>query len=804
MKKAVKYISIFLLFVVVAGTGVAGWFYFQVRQSLPVLTGEIGIPGLASPVTIERDSIGVPTINGESRTDVARALGFLHAQERFFQMDLSRRAGAGEMAEILGSSLIEFDKERRLHRFRYHARRIVKNLSDEKQKLLLAYTEGVNSGLESLGQKPFEYLVMGQDPVLWEPEDSFLVIFAMFFNLTARQEALEEARGLLREVLPEELAEFLNPPGTEWDAPVQGTIYETPTVPGPEIFDLRGQQTVKVPAMTEPVGSNAIVEDLSRDAELYISGSNNWAVSGTRTDNGYPIVANDMHLGLSVPNTWFRARFEWRDDDNMLRAITGVTLPGMPAVVVGSNGHIAWGFTNSAGDWLDLILVETHPEDRSLYRTPDGYVPFEKTIETINVKGEDPQPFEIVSTIWGPLTTPDHKGNPRALSWLAHLETGLNFNVIDLEEAMNLEDAIQIAQRSGIPPQNFVCVDTNGNIGRIPRRKGYSGRIPTSWADGSRYWDGFLDSEEYPKIINPGTGAIWTANARIVDGEMVSKIGNGGYDLGARQKQIRDALLNLNKSSETDMLDIQLDHRALLLEQWRQFVLDLLDDDVVAGHPERARFKDYVENSWSGKASIDSVGYVLVRRYRNITFENVYGWLTRGCLEVDKDFRFNILDQWEGPLWKLVTERPMHLLNPEFKSWEQALLSFVDWTVESLEEEKAVELGQITWGRMNQTKIRHPLSQAIPFLSRWLDMPSQPLPGDSLMPRVQGPSFGSSERLAVSPGHEENGYYHMPCGQSGHPFSPYYRAGHDAWEEGLPTPFLPGETVYILQLVPVQ
>ncbi|MEJ2109445.1 MAG: penicillin acylase family protein [Acidobacteriota bacterium] len=807
MKRTIKYIAVFVFIVVLAGACGVGWFYYQVRQSLPVLAGEIDLPGLTAAITVERDSIGVPTIKGENRIDVARTLGFLHAQERFFQMDLNRRAGAGEMAELFGPALVEFDKEHRLHRFRYRSHRIVENLSDDKHKLLLAYTEGVNRGLEALGQKPFEYLVLREDPVPWKPEDSVLVIFSMFFNLTARQEAVEKTRGLLREVLPEELAEFLNPPGTEWDAPVEGSIYETPTVPGPEIFNLREGQSAIIPGRSGPLVSNFVADGHLRDSELNIYGSNNWAVSGERTDDGHPIVANDMHLGLRVPNTWYRARFEWHNDENTPHAITGVTLPGVPAVVVGSNGHIAWAFTNSGGDWVDLVRVETHPDDSGLYLTPDGYVPFDKTTETVKVKGEESQAFEIVSTVWGPLTSPDHEGNPRALRWLAHLEEGVNFNVIDLENAMNLEEAIAVARRSGIPPQNFVCVDATGNIGwtiigRIPRRIGFSGKIPTSWADGSRNWDGFLDPEEYPGIINPETEAIWTANARIVDGEMVANIGNGDYALGARQKQIRDALLNLDKADEIDMLDIQLDDRALLLERWRRLILDLLEDRTLDKSPGRADFRDYVENGWSGKASVDSVGYVLVRRYRFTAFENVYGWLTEDCRQADEDFRFDILDQWEGPLWKLVTERPVHLLDPRFESWDQALLSFIDQAIESLEEEEGIELGQVTWGRKNRTQIRHPLSQAIPFLSRWLDMPSRPLPGDALMPRVQRPSSGASERFAVSPGREEDGYMHMPCGQSGHPLSPFYRSSHEAWEEGLATPFLPGEAVYSLKVVP--
>jgi penicillin amidase len=808
MKRSIKYLSALSLIVLLAASAGAGWFYYQVRQSLPLLDGNAGIAGLTAPVDITRDALGVPTVKGENRLDIARALGFLHAQERFFQMDLLRRAAAGELAELFGPALVETDKSRRLHLFRSRARRIIENLPDDKRDLLTAYSNGVNSGIEALGQKPFEYLLLREEPAPWKPEDSILAVFAMFFDLNGRQEAIETARGMLREALPGELAEFLNPPGTEWDAPDEGPAYETPPVPGREVFDLRNRGD------TMPAGGNTFGTGKPKTAipdfeppEAYTAGSNGWAVSGARTVHGYPILANDMHLSITVPNTWYRARLQWHTHEGESRDITGVTLPGVPAMVVGSNGHIAWGFTNSCGDWMDLILVDTSPDHPGQYLTPDGYRPFDKHVETIAVKGQRPQTYEIVSTVWGPLTNPDHSGNPVALRWIAHMDNAVDLHIMDLENAQDLEEALSIANQSGIPPQNFVCVDDRGNIGwtiigRIPRRTGYSGRVPTSWADGSRHWNGFLDPQEYPRIVNPAAGAIWTANARIVDGEEAAKIGNGDLNLGARQKQIRDDLLKLDRAQEQDMLDVQLDSRALFLQRWRDLLLKLLNEDAVASHPDRAYFRDFVKDGWTGSASIDSAGYLLVRRFRNLAFRNVYGWLTRDCLEIDGSFRFEVLDQWEGPLWKLVTEQPFHLLDPRYSSWNQALLEVVDQTIESFGVKEGSELGDQTWGRRNTTRIQHPLSRAIPLLSRWLDMPARQLPGDSNMPRVQSPTAGASERLGVSPGHEESGYFHMPCGQSGHPLSPYYRAGHRAWEEGQPTPFLPGLTVHELRLTP--
>jgi penicillin amidase len=723
-------------------------------------------------------------------------MGFLHAQERFFQMDLFRRQAAGELAELIGEAVVGRDRASRLHRLRRQAQRVVEASSQKDRELLEAYVDGVNRGLEALGEKPFEYIVLGVDPVPWRVEDTVLTVFAMFFMLNDERGGGESARGLLRDKLPLELAEFLSPPGTGWDAPVVGDVYETGPIPGPEVYDLRQEGAPEAATLLEP----------KYQRETMPAGSNNWAVSGSRTAHGKPILADDMHLGISVPNTWYRAQIEWPAEDGSQVRVTGVTLAGVPAVVVGSNGHVAWGFTNTGGDWSDLILVEVHPDDPEQYLTPDGYRHFEKQTETIVVRDGELQTYEIVSTIWGPVIDNDHLDRPRVIRWIAHEVDGVNMGLYGLEHVETVEEAQAVANRSGVPPQNFVSVDESGNIGwtvmgMIPRRVGYDGSVPTSWADGSRYWDGWFEPEKYPRIVNPESGAIWTANARVVDKESAVKIGYGGFALGARARQIRDALLELEGADEKDMLAIQLDDRAVFLERWRGFLLDLLDAEAVEGWPDRAQFRDLLEKTWTGRASTDSVAYRLTRAYRFAAFDHVYGWLTAPCREADENFFIYALDHWEGPLWKMITEKPLHLLNPEYDSWNEALLGIVDRTIAYSTREKP-GLEQRTWGELNTTRIQHPLSIALPVLSDWLDMPRQPLAGDSHMPRVQHPSSGASERLAVSPGLEEEGYFHMPCGQSGHPMSPYYRAGHDAWAEGRPTPFLPGPTKWNLDLVP--
>ncbi|HSB62091.1 MAG TPA: penicillin acylase family protein, partial [Vicinamibacteria bacterium] len=514
--------------------------------------------------------------------------------------------------------------------------------------------------------------------------------------------------------------------------------------------------------------------------------------------------ADDMHLQITVPNVWYRASLAWRDG-GVEREVTGVTLPGVPGVVVGSNTHVAWAFTNSGGDWADLVVLEPVPGDPEAYLTPLGPRRLERVVERIRVKGGAEETLEVLETVWGPVVDEDHRGRRRALRWVAHDEEGVNLALSRLEGARTLAEALEAANRAGPPAQNFVAADRDGHIGwtiagRIPRRVGFDGRLPASWADGRRRWDGWLEPSEYPRVVDPPSGRIWTANARVVDGEMLRKIGYGDYDLGARAGQIRDDLLATSRATPEDMLKVQIDDRALFLSRWRDLLLKTLDPAAVASDPRRAEMRGFVED-WGGRASVGSVGYRIVREFRTTVAERALESLTAPCRAADPRFDWGRIPFYEGPLWTLVSERPPNLLDPRHPSWEDLLLAAADEVLGALTRDGA-RLADQTWGRRNTARIRHPLTRVVPSLGRLLDMPRDPLPGDSNMPRAQGPENGASERLAVSPGREAEGLFHMPGGQSGHPLSPNYADGHSAWVKGEPRPFLPGPPAHVLVLRP--
>ncbi len=790
------------------------WLRIELRASLPVLDGQQQVAGLSATVTITRDALGIPTVRGATREDVARATGFLHAQDRFFQMDLARRRAAGELAALVGPRALDADIEIRIHRFRAEAERALALLTPTDRSILDAYTSGVNAGLSALGAVPFEYLLLRQDPRPWRPEDSLLVVLSMFVTLQDSTGSYESTLATMHDVLPSAMYDFLAPRGTDWDAPVVGDAFTMPPTPGSEVYDLRARRGGRptLPRSPRPrdiawdLGSGIWESGLSdRDA----LGSNNWAVEGRLTANGGALLANDMHLGIRVPNTWYRASLEWPDPSRPSEPhrLIGTTLPGVAALVTGSNTHVAWGFTNTYADWGDLVLVELEPGNPSRYRTPDGWRAFERHDEAIVIAGQPDHHEQVPWTIWGPLLAPDHLGRVRAYSWVAHSAERLASTLTPLESARTIEEAFDGANGLGTPGQNLVVVDRGGRIGwsvygSIPRRMNLDGERPASWADGSRGWSGWLEPAAYPRITNPPGGRIWTANARVVGGDMLAVLGDGSYEVGSRARIIRERLMAKERFTPADFLSIQLDARAEFLERWRQLILDTLVPGVLAGRPDRATFRQVVERGWDGQASPGSAAYRLTRVFRDTVSRRVFDFVLSECYDTDRTFDYTTVRRREGPLWALVTEKPLHLLDPKYANWEDLLVDAIDTVGADAIRDRPGTLNDRAWSEVNVTRYRHPLSAAVPVIGRWLDMPARPLPGDLYTPRVHSGAIGASVRMVVSPGRESEGIMQMPTGQSGHPLSPFYANSHDAWVEGKPTPFLPGPAEHTLVLSP--
>lgn len=778
--------------------------YFTLNNSLATLNGEI-FAATQQPVEVSRDAAGIPTIRSQSREDLSFALGYLHAQERLFQMDLLRRNSAGELSELFGPLALTHDKRIRVHQFRVRAEKYVNHLAPHHKTILTQYTAGINQGMSELGAKPLEYWLLNKTPQPWREADSLLVLYSMYIDLQYEDGDRERLLGHLNRNLMPDVFQFLTPEGSRWDAAIDDTQFSPPKLPNNTIS--------LAPLLNDISAVNDISAEKSSDFSLFdhpheaLKGSNNWVVSGEITPHNSAIVADDMHLGLGVPNIWYRASFRYGDDEQQVAA-DGVTLPGVPAIVVGSNRHIAWGFTNSYGDWNDVIRL-TLDESGQQYLTPDGFRHFDVETETILVGGQKPERIEIKRTIWGPVIGQDHDGSLIALRWVAHDPEGINFDLLDMEQATNLNQAIKVANGAGIPAQNIVIGDQNGDIawtiaGVIPNKTGQvNWQLPQNWGKGHAEWQGYLDESLYPSVINPKQQRIWTANSRVVGGEMYAKIGNGGYALGARSTQIKRRLFEKQSLTEMDLFAIQNDHKAEFLAPWQNFLLTEVMTDSFVDTYDLGELKQLIEN-WGEAAAIDSVGYLFVREFRLAIRDALFAGLQNELNVASHKSKASlhlIRHQLEIPMWQLVNEQPPHLKPSSYPSWQSFLQQMVVNTREQLVVNYG-DLSQATWGAYNTATIQHPLAKAIPALSWLLDMTPAPAAGDSYMPRVQGKSFGASQRMVVAPGQEEQGIMQMPAGQASHPLSPYFGIGHQAWLEGKPTPFLPGPEKYKLTFIP--
>jgi penicillin amidase len=245
-----------------------------------------------------------------------------------------------------------------------------------------------------------------------------------------------------------------------------------------------------------------------------------------------------------------------------------------------------------------------------------------------------------------------------------------------------------------------------------------------------------------------------------------------------------------------------MDASSRFLDRWRTLLLNALTPAAVAGHANRAELRRILDTGWSGRAAPDSAAYAFVHRYRDLLSERIIAFVLSECYEADRTFDYATVRRREGPIWKLVNEKPMHLLDPRYASWDDLILATLDEVIAETIQQGSSALGEHRWSEYNVTMFRHPLSAAIPFAGRWLDMPARPLAGDLYTIQVHSGSLGASERMVVSPGHEKEGIMHMPTGQSGHPLSPFYANSHEAWVNGAPTPFLPGPAEYALTLTP--
>ncbi len=748
---------------------------FLLCASRPGYDSEIKIPGLSRPVRVEFDSFGIPAIQAWSRLAAYQALGYLHAAERLFQMDLTRRKMTGRLSEIAGAATLKLDIRQRRLGFYRAAKTIFRHWPPSQQAICRAYAQGVNAWLHQQSILPPEFLLLRYHPEEWTCEDTILVSLAMFqmLNELGNQESM---LAVMEKSLPKAVTAFLTPDEDSLDHP------------------LLGGQCSRRPRQPVPVEDLAALLAQSNTATNLVdrslqAASNQWAIAGWKSSTGQAILANDMHLHLGVPNIWYRARLQYGNV-----TLDGITLPGVPLMIAGSNGHIAWGFTNALADVIDLVALTTDPHHPDAYLTPEGWRPFQTFEEVIRIKHQPAYTFTARATRWGPVAPASLLNRPVAIRWTAFDPQAVDLKAIDIDQVETVGEALALFNQAGIPVLNTAVADHLGHIGwtlsgKLPLRNGFDGTLPQNWANGNIGWQGWVSAADIPRLIDPPAGFLVTANNRTLGCHYPLYPGHN-YATSFRAHRITETLQSPSKISPRQAFSLQLDSKAGFYEFYRKLALEVLDQTDL---PETDRLLAQVLHDWNGEADTGSRGLPLLVAFHQGLENAVFSPILSPCRQTDPHFRYGWFKR-EEPLRQILRLRHPRLLpNPQFANWNEFILHHLLTAKATLETNYGKSIDQITWGEVNRASIQHPLSRGLPALAFLLDMPQDPLAGCRYCVRVALPDYGASMRLIAVPGNLKESILHMPGGQSGHPFSRHYRDQQPYWVRGLPLPLAPSE-----------
>ena len=735
-----------LVIVLVAIVAGSGWIYL--RTSLPQTSGTIVVNGLSAPVTITRDAHGIPTIVAKTDTDAAFALGFVHAQDRLFQMDLMRHYGAGRLAEWFGKPALPVDRFTRTLGLYRAAAAQYRYLSPEVRRVLDSYAAGVNAWIAThSGALPPEYAVLRVGIEPWKPADTLVWGKIMDLQLTAnfRVELLRER--MLQRLTRAELAVLY--PSYPADAPVTG------------------QQ-----AALDPTLLDRLAAALPPGSAEPLRASNNWVVAGARTTSGKPLLANDTHLDLGSPGVWYLARIEVGG-----QTLAGVTAPGTPFLVVGHNDRIAWGFTTTASDVEELFVEQPDPHDPTRYLAPGGALPFVTRQEVIRVRGSAPVTLTVRATRHGPvisdlagLTPGDGKVLVLQATWLIDDDTTPDA-LWKLSHAGNWDEFRAALRAFVAPQQNIVYADVDGNIGfiapaRVPIRAKGKGWLPAPGASGAYDWTGFVPFDDLPQEYDPPSGTLASANNRIV--------AKHGYYLGDdwdrpyRIERIEALLAATPKQSPATAAAMQADVTSLMARNLLPLMLHEL--------PHTTHDQAVIEKlaTWNDRMDIG--------RAEPLMFS---AWLREVTRALFAPKLGPLLPDYWAPHPNVVHDILTN--HPEWcgKAGCPALLAAaLDRALDGLRRRYGDDMSAWRWGDAHRARFRHALWSRLPVLDGLLT-PTIEAPGayDTIdagafafsdPKRPFGDRLGPVLRMIVDMAHPDAAEFMIVPGQSGNPLSPHW------------------------------
>jgi penicillin G amidase len=788
----------FLSIIAVALAVVLWWFVYR---PLPQLDGAVNLPGLRKDVTVERDHWGVPHIRANSIEDMVEAQGYVMAQDRLWQMDLLRRVARGQLSEILGPATLNVDKQFRTFGFGRAAERDLGLLDPASRAIFDAYAQGVNHFIEQHGdQLPLEFSLLKYKPQPWQPSDTLVISGYMYQTLTDTWEQ-EIDRSKVAERVGWERARDLFSPEAAMDHFVVGdpsvvndgsqrSRVDPDDEDDNDDDDMEPDTLLKAgftrshdstatdgaPDLTSAL-ANSVGEFLenSRREIRHGLGSNNWVVSGDHTATGKPLLANDTHLELSIPPIWYEAHLTapgWN--------VKGFTLPGAPLIVIGHNDHIAWGFTNNGADVEDLYSETFNPAAADEYRVNGKWLKAQLFDEVIHVKGQSDEHLHLVVTRHGPIVRRE-AGKAYSLRWTATEPGGL-FNVYNLlGKAQNWEEFRAIMKKVWGPAQNAVYADTKGNIGyimaaRVPIRKKGHGEIPFPGDADDYEWTGYIPFDQLPQALNPDSGLIVTANARVV-GPSYKPYLTDRWEEPYRTARIYDLLHDKHDLRPADMLKVQTDTYSYP----HAFLADQLSAAAKIATPKDDRTKTLIEalKDWNGIADADSPEVPFLEATRRAAIN----LLVEPYLGAESN-----LYRWRATtfLQKMLTDRPAKWLPPAYGSYDALLVEAADRAVVKLaEDSQSARIEDWPWKRFNSLDMLHPLGRD-GLLKKFLSISDKPQSGTRYSVRAATKAHGPAMRFVANPGNWDESILLIPAGQSGQPGSSHYSDQFSYWYEGKP------------------
>ena len=848
--RALAWAALWLLVLIVLAVVVGLWrLRSETLAALPVLDGEIHLAGLSAPVTVRRDAHGVPHIEAANQDALFVAQGYVTAQDRLWQMDLYRRSANGELAEILGSALVNRDLAQRVFEFRNTAQRVYDHLPPSERRWLDDYARGVNQYIaQNQDRLPVEFRLLMYKPKPWTGTDSMSVGMMMVDMLDTHWDVKLAREKVAAKLNNLRLEADLYPVGSWRDRPPTGEVVDLtqPRPAPPPSNDDDDDRTEAVgrsnscatnfeschperrppraaaaegsafafPGLADLIHSPALnppAQPTSFRSLLGIPscpgcapGSNNWVISGKHTASGKPLLANDMHLSLTEPNIWYMAD---------LRApgfhAAGVALPGVPLIIAGHNEHVAWGFTALYGDVQDLYIEKL--DGKGNYQALDGtWKPLAVDHEVIHVRGSHDVSVDVRSTDHGPLINPvlslldPHEGRAIALKWALYDPSFNSLPLYAMNTASNWTEFSAALAAWVWPTQNVVYADDQGHIayhavGKVPIRAGGLTSFPTE--AGQHEWTGYIPFDDLPSALDPPSGFLATANSRVTTEKSPYPLTLEWAD-PYRAERIYKLLQGRDRLVAKDMIAVQTDiYSESDQELAHRFAYAI---DHAANVDDRLRKAADLMRSWDGRLTTDSAAASLVTQaraaLRPLILKPKLGDLANEYRWSESNFAEEEIVMHGRPEW----------LPPGYKDWDALLADAVRRGMEKSSQHPAApaDVSQWVYGSWHVVDIGHPLAGFLPFIGRIAGTGPHPLSGDTITVKQVGRAFGPSQRFTMDWSNIDGSTENIVLGESSNPYSPYFR---DQWNDyyggtTFPLPFssaaVAAQTRHTLRLTP--